>query len=152
MENRKPKKGNLTEDEFLRSAENAKATKEDYDKLLRASSVRFSPSTKLLAVTLRNTGQIHFPIGLIPGLRDAPISQLSKVRLTSFGDAVVWDDLNISYTLASLLSGIVDTKIWMKDYGRRGGRARSQSKSEAARRNGKLGGRPRKKEAKTLNK
>jgi hypothetical protein len=57
---------------------------------------------------------------------------------------VHWDSLDADFDITGLVAGIFGTKSWMTELGRKGGRSTSSVKAEAARNNGKKGGRPKK--------
>jgi hypothetical protein len=51
----------------------------------------------------------------------------------------------VDHYIPAVLGGVVGTRRWMSEIGRRGGMVRSAAKARAARMNGRKGGRPRKK-------
>jgi len=83
------------------------------------------------------------PVDLLEGLRSASDRELSKLELMPRGLDVHWRRLDAQFTVAGLMKGILDTRTWMTELGRAGGKVRSKAKSAAARANGRLGGGPR---------
>lgn len=55
-----------------------------------------------------------------------------------------WESLDADFNILGLIQGVFGTKSWMAELGRKGGKISSVAKSQAARENGKKGGRPKK--------
>jgi hypothetical protein len=60
------------------------------------------------------------------------------------GSALHWESLDADLGVSQLVLGLFGSKTWMTELGRQGGRLKSVAKVQAARENGKRGGRPRK--------
>jgi general stress protein YciG len=110
----------------------------------RAASVSFDQSSGLVVIALKNGAFFSFPPSLVQGLGEAPPEDLSDVWLDASGSSVHWDRLDADFEIAGLVAGVFGTRSWMSEMGRKGGQATSLVKAEAARNNGKKGGRPKK--------
>jgi hypothetical protein len=111
----------------------------------RAQSVTFYPRKRQYTIVLTNRAQFSFPVGLIREIADAPHQALAHVHLSGDGSSIHWVLLNVDFSIPGLIYRILGTKPAMSELGRQGGKTKSSAKSEAARRNGQKGGRPRKK-------
>jgi hypothetical protein len=96
-----------------------------------------------------NTGLVVvFAPDVIEGLQDAKPRQLQEIEITPSGFGLHFPRVDADVYLPGLLAGKFGARRWMAaQLGQRGGSARSAAKAAAARTNGKLGGRPRKREA-----
>ncbi|MBD1886493.1 DUF2442 domain-containing protein [Microcoleus sp. FACHB-45] len=110
----------------------------------RAESVQYNQSEDLIVIKLKNGAIFCFPPKLAQGLEGASPEQLADVWLPPSGSSVHWESLDVDFGIPELVAGIFGTKSWMAELGRKGGQAISTSKSAAARKNGKKGGRPKK--------
>jgi hypothetical protein len=108
----------------------------------QAVRASYEKPTKRIVVELNNGGVFSFPYELLRELRGATPAQLARVELSPQGTAIHWDALDAQYSVTGLLAGIFGTAAWMSEIGRKGGASTSTAKSDAARRNGKKGGRP----------
>ncbi|OKH37623.1 hypothetical protein NIES2119_13035 [[Phormidium ambiguum] IAM M-71] len=115
----------------------------------RAKSVVYNQSEDKIVITLTNGDYFGLSPKLIEGLGEASPKELENVHLSGGGDSVHWEDLDVDYSIPGLVSGILGTKTWMAELGRKGGKKTSLTKAVAARENGKKGGRPRKSSAST---
>ena len=117
----------------------------------RAKSAHYRPSARALVIELKSGVKLEIPVDLIEGLAGASKTQLEKVELHPKGYALNWEELDVQMSVEGLVAGIFGSPRWMQklasEWGRRGGKARSDRKAAAVRENGKLGGRPRKKVA-----
>lgn len=110
------------------------ATTAHYDR--RASRVVVGLSTGL---------ELAFPPHLAEGLEDAAPADLAVIEITPTGLGLHWPRLDADLYLPTLLQGVFGSPRWMAGLlGKSGGRARSEAKVNAARENGRKGGRPRK--------
>jgi hypothetical protein len=115
---------------------------------IRARSATYDRETGRVVVELTNGCLMAFPADLAEGLRGAEPCQLAGVQVVLDGDALRWESLDADLLVRELGRGVFGSKAWMsevaRELGRRGGRVRSEAKTAAARRNGQMGGRPRK--------
>lgn len=109
----------------------------------------YNPATGLVCIQLSNGVVIGLPAAQTEGLEGANTKALSDIRISPSGYGIHFPKLDVDLYLPALMEGIFGTKAWMAERGRKGGQASSKAKKEAARANGKLGGRPRKSEEPT---
>ena len=114
----------------------------------RAASARYDEDAGRVVLELTNGCSFAFPAELGQGLSGASSEQLARVEVVAGGRALRWDELDVDLGVAPLVSGIFGTAAWMREarseIARAGGRVSSPRKADAARENGKKGGRPRK--------
>lgn len=80
------------------------------------------------------------------GLEKATAAQLGKIEISPSGLGIHFPKIDADFYLPALLLGFLGSRNWMAGrLGALGGKSRSAAKVAAARRNGKRGGRPRKK-------
>ncbi len=95
-------------------------------------------------VELDNGCAFEFPVAQAEGLGNASAADLCQIEIEGAGLGLHWPALDADLYVPSLVKGVLGTKKWMAEIGAAGGKAASRAKSEAARSNGRLGGRPRK--------
>jgi hypothetical protein len=97
-------------------------------------------------IVMLNTGvELAFPAGLAEELAGAAPEQLAEIEISPAGLGLHWPLLDADVYVPALLQGIFGSKNWMaRQMGANGGRARTEAKVAAARKNGLKGGRPRK--------
>jgi Protein of unknown function (DUF2442) len=95
-------------------------------------------------IELKSGIVMGFPSHCLQGLESATTEQLAEVETTPSGYGLHWEDLDVDLAVPHLVTGIFGSKAWMAELGRQGGKSTSLAKTEAARNNGKRGGRPRK--------
>jgi Protein of unknown function (DUF2442) len=110
----------------------------------RATKAWYNKSSKKVFIDLNNGLTIGFPTQKLQGLENATIAQLMEVEVTPSGYGLHWENLDVDLGVPQLVANIFGTKTWMSELGRQGGKSKSEAKSQAARKNGSLGGRPRK--------
>ncbi len=82
------------------------------------------------------------------GLEGATPEQLGRIEISPSGYGLHFPLLDADLYLPSLMEGIFGSERWMASrMGSTGGKSRSAAKTQAARENGKKGGRPKNKEA-----
>ena len=109
-----------------------------------ATSVRYIPTRNSIIVEMNNGASLVVPRRLLQGLKGALPSQLRNGRVSDRGTSLSWPDLDVDFTIMSLLHGVYGGRTWMSELARRAGAATSEAKARAARVNGAKGGRPRK--------
>ena len=110
----------------------------------RAEAAHYDPESGRIVLELRDGCLFAFPTEIAQGLRGATPEQLAAVEVAGGGYALHWEELDADFTVPGLLAGRFGTQRWMSELGRLGGKATSPAKTQAARENGKKGGRPRK--------
>ncbi len=129
-------------DEEVRQAEDRMAA-------LRASgfavAARYDRPTARIVVALNTGVEIAFPPRLAEGLSEADADNLADIEISAAGLGLHWPRLDADLYVPALLQGVFGSKRWMAaQLGAAGGQARSPAKADAARENGRKGGRPRK--------
>lgn len=110
-----------------------------------ATEARFLPERRRLYVVLSNGVELIIPVDLLQGLTGASNAALADIEITPLGTGLHWKQLDADLLVEGLAKGIFGSRSWMASLmGRAGGTTTSPAKSEAARRNGAKGGRPRK--------
>ena len=107
----------------------------------RAVSARYDAAAGRISVELTNGCAFVFPPQAAQGLQNATSAQLAAVEILGAGSGLHWDELDIDLSVTALLSGVFGSRSWQAS---QAGRTRSVAKSDAARANGRKGGRPRK--------
>jgi len=108
----------------------------------RAMSIEYRPSLDIFILMLSNGERLVLQRELLEGLQAGTRRQLANVEITPQGTGLHWPDLDADLYVPSLRRHVYGSKRWMSQIGRRGGSARSSAKAEAARINGRSGGRP----------
>lgn len=109
-----------------------------------ATGARYDSHLKQVIVTLDSGFQFLLDPKRTQGLQEANEASLRQIRIIGPGLGLYFPKLDVDVHVPSLLEGHLGSKKWAAaQIGRAGGRARTTIKSAASRRNGKLGGRPR---------
>src|SRR5215471_10301794 len=117
---------------------------------LREPSVaraRYDRRTGRVVVDLTNGCSFVFPPRSLQGLARADQSALADIEILGAGHGLRWPSLDVDFTVPGLLVGVFGTRAWQSELARRAGQSKSPAKAAAARRNGRRGGRPRRKTA-----
>lgn len=110
-----------------------------------AVDARYDRRRQRVVIKLHTGMELTFPARLAEGLAGASDDALSLIEISPSGLGLHWPRLDADLYIPGLLQGIYGSRRWMaQEFGAAGGRARSKAKTAAARKNGKLGGRPRK--------
>jgi hypothetical protein len=119
-----------------------------------ATAARYDRRTGRIVITLSNGLELGFKPHDAQGLESAKLAQLADIEISPSGQGLHFPALDADLYLPALLQGLLGSRDWMSQHraercaaaelGAAGGRVRSAAKAEAARTNGKLGGRPRK--------
>jgi len=109
----------------------------------RATCAAYIARQSALQVDLRNGVRLCVPLKLLPELRNASPLQLRAVEVEGLGFGLHWEELDVDFSVPGLVVSIFGGPQWMAELGRIGGQQTSKAKAEAARRNGRKGGRPR---------
>ena len=110
-----------------------------------AVSVRHDRRTGRIVITLVSGLELGFSPKLAQGLENAQAADLADAQITPSGLGVHFPHLDADLYIPALLEGFLGSRRWLAaEMGKLGGSATTKAKAAAARRNGKLGGRPRK--------
>lgn len=128
------------------------AAKRRADATLRATpcatNVHYDRTRGRVVIALSSGIEVAFRPRDAQGLERAKPHQLDKIEISPSGLGVHFPKLDADVYLPALLEGFLGSKRWIAaQHGKIGGSVSSKAKAEAARRNGKLGGRPKLKEA-----
>ncbi|HEY0017266.1 MAG TPA: DUF2442 domain-containing protein [Longimicrobium sp.] len=107
----------------------------------RVTGARYDHATSRVLVELSNGCLFGFPVWMVPGTSRATPDELERIELEPFGEAVLWTEINADVHVTGLMLSTLNVKTWAAKYL---GSTTSPAKAEAARENGKKGGRPRK--------
>jgi hypothetical protein len=108
----------------------------------RAVAARYDEPTARLVVELASGACFMVPVRLLQGLAAASVEAVQNVTVVPGGEGLRWPALDVDLAVPALLMGSFGTRGWMRALGRLGGHRSSPDKAAAARRNGRLGGRP----------
>jgi hypothetical protein len=127
-------------DEFILATQRAKALQTVFPKAVTA---RYDRRVGRVIVQLTSGLDVAFLPRTAQGLENATPSQLRKIEISPSGYGIHFPELDADVYLPALLQGFLGSRKWMAArLGAAGGKSRSAAKTSAARRNGKLGGRP----------
>jgi len=110
-----------------------------------ATSAHYDRRIGRLVIDLSSGLQIAIRPSDAQGLERATASELSKIEISPSGLGIHFPLLDADLYLPALLKGFLGSRRWMAaQMGKAGGKVSTKEKAAASRRNGKLGGRPRK--------
>ncbi len=111
----------------------------------RAQIARYDAASRRVVVELTNGCSFAFPARMAEGLGDASDDELADIEILGLGYGLHWESRDVDLSVPGLLAGLFGAKRYMdRMRAARAGGATSAAKSDAARRNGLKGGRPRK--------
>lgn len=113
----------------------------------KAVAATYRAKDDRIAITLATGVELAIPRKLLQGLEHAPAKLVGEVEILGPGTSLHWESLDVDHYIPSLIEGIFGNRRWMSELGKRGGKARTEAKAQAARENGRKGGRPRTKTA-----
>jgi hypothetical protein len=110
----------------------------------RAVAARYDRRTGRVVIGLSSGLEVGFLPEKVEGLEEASAAELEEIEITPSGYGIHFPKLDADLYLPALLQGFTGSRKWMASgLGSVGGASRSRAKVAAARKNGKLGGRPR---------
>lgn len=131
----------LTDEQF----EAAKQRGEERMRGPRAVAARYDAGRGRVVITLATGVEIGLAPRDVEGLAGASAEDLRIVEVDGMGLGIHFPRLDADLYVPALLEGVLGSRRWMAArLGAAGGQARSAVKAEAARENGRRGGRPRK--------
>ncbi|MGA3040663.1 MAG: DUF2442 domain-containing protein [Bryobacteraceae bacterium] len=111
----------------------------------RAVAAHYDRETGRIVIELDSHVLVSFLPGDVEGLEHAKPSQLHGIEISPSGFGIHFPAMDADLYVPGILEGILGSKRWMASrLGQVGGQSRSRAKKVASRRNGRLGGRPRK--------
>lgn len=105
----------------------------------------FLANSPYLLVLYSNSDLHAVDVSRAPELRNCDLALLQNPQLTAGGKGILFDKVGIALNLPRLLASQVPLDLARIRIAAESGRAKTPEKSAAARKNGALGGRPRKK-------
>ncbi len=109
----------------------------------RAAKATYLAREQALQIELTNGAMLRVPVKLIPSLKGATARDIRAVEVLGRGGGLHWEGLDLDLSVPALVSSVFEGPKWLSELGRMGGRQSSEAKAAAARRNGRKGGRPR---------
>jgi len=110
-----------------------------------AVSARYDRRVGRVVIALSTGLEISFKPSDAQGLESARPAQLTDIAISPSGLGLHFPKLDADLYLPALLQGFLGSRQWMAQaMGKAGGKAVTPEKADAARANGRLGGRPRK--------
>ncbi len=114
-------------------------------KVPHAVAVEYDSCRERIVVALSTGFDVAFPPRALQGLEHATPEELAVIEIDPSGFGLRWPLLDADHYLPGLLEGVFGSRAWMAaKLGAEGGKAANAKKAAAARKNGKLGGRPKK--------
>lgn len=110
-----------------------------------ALKVHYDRKRERVVIDLSTGIEVAFRPREAQGLERAKPNQLDIIEISPSGLGIYFPKLDADLYVPALLEGFLGSKRWLAaQHGKIGGSASSRAKAAAARRNGRLGGRPRK--------
>jgi hypothetical protein len=110
-----------------------------------ATSAQYERKRDRVVIGLSTGIEVAFRPRDAQGLERAKSDQLDTIEISPSGLGIRFPKLDADIYLPALLEGFLGSKRWIAaEHGKIGGSVSTKAKTAAARRNGKLGGRPRK--------
>lgn len=107
-----------------------------------AISAAYEPSSGRLRIELASGIGMLIPVKKLQGLAKAKSADVKAVKVAGAGLGLYWPSLDLDLSVPDLIAGSLGSEAWMSALGRQAGMKTSKSKADAARRNGRKGGRP----------
>lgn len=108
----------------------------------RAVEAHYNRADDKFFIALAPCVAIVIPRAYLQGLENASPAQAAEVELDEVGSGLHWPALDVDHYIPGILAGVLGTRRWMSELGRKGGIVRSAAKTAAGRANGLKGGRP----------
>ena len=110
-----------------------------------AVAARYDRRVGRVVIALSNRLEVGFKPHDVQGLEAARPAQLVGIEISPSGLGLHFPQLDADLYLPALLQGFLGSRQWMAQaMGKIGGKSVTPQKADAARANGRLGGRPRK--------
>jgi len=109
-----------------------------------ATAVRYDPGRDALEIDLRQGFGLCVPRAAIVELAAVPAEALTDLDISPAGTGIDLDGLDVHISVHGLVLSLLSPSTLAAGLGQRGGARSTPAKQESARRNGQLGGRPKK--------
>lgn len=114
-----------------------------------ATAASYDSGSGRVLIRFSNGGEFRFPAHSVQGLEKAGTRDLQEIEISPSGFGIYFPRLDVDLDVPELMLGHFGSRNWMAStMGAAGGRSTSKAKRLASRRNGVLGGRPRRKRRK----
>lgn len=133
--------GKITDAEYAHAITVGKAA---LTQPFHAKSLRYDAHADRLRIGFNNGLDIGIAPGEVALLRDVPKSVLREACLSPGGTTITLEKADIDVSVLGLLRNVIPLVLAKSIVAAHSGRVRTDAKSEAARANGKKGGRPKK--------
>jgi hypothetical protein len=110
------------------------------------TAAKLDEPAKSVRLHFRSGLELAIPVKAIDEIAKMPLARLRDVTVSAMGDGLIFDDADVAIYVPGLLRDLFG-HAFAGALGKLGGRARSDAKARAARKNGRKGGRPRKRAA-----
>jgi hypothetical protein len=108
-----------------------------------ATSVRYDRRTGRIVIQLSSGLEVAFRAQDAQELKNTKPDQLSKIQITASGLGIHFPKIDADLYLPAVLERFLGSKgFFASEMGKVGGKVSTDAKAAAARRNGRLGGRP----------
>ena len=132
----------ITDEEFERASRKAQLR---LAKTPTAVGAVYDRRVSRVVITLSTGYAVMFSPHAVQELEHAKPDQLDEIEITPSGLGIHFPKIDADLYLPALLEGALGSKNWMaRQMGAKGGKAATPAKAAAAKKNGKLGGRPKK--------
>ena len=122
-----------------------KRGKELQAEIPKAVGAHYDRRSDRIVIRLSSGLEVRFSPHDAEGLENARASQLEEIKISPSGFGIYFPNLDADLYLPALLEGFLGSRKWMAArMGAVGGKSKSAAKRFASKRNGRLGGRPRK--------
>lgn len=112
-----------------------------------AVQARYDRRIGRVVITLSTNLEVAFSPRDAEGLEEATPAQLAVIEISPSGFGIRFPKLDADIYLPGLLEGFLGSRKWIASrLGAQGGKSKSPAKAAAAKRNGRAGGRPRKRD------
>lgn len=114
----------------------------------RVVAARYDRRLGRVVLSLSSRLDVMFAPEDVEGLDEATPAELEPIEISPSGFGIYFPKLDADMYLPGLLEGFLGSRQWMASrMGAAGGQSKSAAKRKAAKKNGKLGGRPKKRVA-----
>ncbi len=110
----------------------------------RRARVSYDARKERFEVTLVNGAAFSFPVALVPTVRDATPAERADVRISTRGEGLRWDALDLDILWPYLAGMLLGHAAWRRSAAAAPGRVWSPARVRPSRESRKKGGRPRK--------